>query len=273
MIARRRAKCWIIHLKGDKESDEDNKGFRGHVIVYPQRPEELRRVFPPPIEDVITPMCVVFIGSSPPTREWLRTKAYPLIIRREKVRNALEWLKIHNPLYSDIEIDYETLHALPDRDVAPVEVTVEENSEAIDSIGSKYDSYTNGGEDEETVDVFRSAIVSDLEGKDLSRNMMSIAALRHLKRGGGFVQIPHGRTPSDEYDPDLFPLMYPSLFPYGCGGFDDCRGEKYLNYLIYCREGRYAWERNSKSVSRDFNNLPLICKDCPYRRYHLYSAD
>ncbi len=208
--------------------------------MYPQKPEELRDVFPPPISEVVTPMCVVFVGSSKPSPEWLREKAYPLIIRRQKVRLALEWLKNHNPLYRDIIIDYKRIEELPLRDVAPVNITVEENSDAVDSVGSKYDTYTTSDDcDDDTVDVFRSAIVSDLEGRDVTRKEMSAAALNHLKKGGGFVQIPHGPSPSDEYDPDLFPMMYPTLFPYGCGGFEEQRPEKYLNMSLKLQARHY----------------------------------
>ncbi len=94
MIARRRARCCVIHLKDDKsrqKQDEgpedartplDQRGFRGHIIVYPQHVENLDSVLPPPLETALTPICVVFVGSTKPTKEWLMKKAKPLIVRR-----------------------------------------------------------------------------------------------------------------------------------------------------------------------------------------------
>lgn len=47
----------------------------GHVIVYPQKPEIVAKKLPPGIEDIVTPMCVLFIGSKPLTWEWLNKNA------------------------------------------------------------------------------------------------------------------------------------------------------------------------------------------------------
>jgi len=54
-------------------------------------------------------------------------------------------------------------------------------------------------------------------------NQMRAAAMMHMKKkGGGFLQIPHSDRPANEfYNPDLLPLTYPSLFPYGSGGFEN----------------------------------------------------
>ncbi|KAJ7934430.1 hypothetical protein B0H13DRAFT_2305858 [Mycena leptocephala] len=98
MISLCRAKCWIVQLRGD---DEDTKlpttqrGVHGHIIIYPQKPTAIATTLPPPIADIITPICVIFVGSKPPTADWLKNKATPLIVK-EKVQNALRWLKAHN---------------------------------------------------------------------------------------------------------------------------------------------------------------------------------
>ncbi|KAJ6549448.1 hypothetical protein DFH09DRAFT_1320193 [Mycena vulgaris] len=96
MIALCRAKCWIIQLRNDQSDTSLNitqRGVRGHIIVYPQRPSAIAKTLPPSVEDIITPICVIFVGSSPPTPEWLKTKASPSIVRKERVLNALSWLK------------------------------------------------------------------------------------------------------------------------------------------------------------------------------------
>lgn len=43
----------------------------------------------------------------------------------------------------------------------------------------------------------------------------------HLRTGGTYLLVPHASQPSNDYtDHDLFPSLYPTLFPYGNGGFD-----------------------------------------------------
>ncbi|KAJ7509050.1 hypothetical protein B0H11DRAFT_1691104, partial [Mycena galericulata] len=122
MIALCRAKCWIIQLRDD-ESDTSiptsQRGVRGHIIVYPQRPSAVATALPPSLDDITTPICVIFIGSKPPTPEWLQKKASPLIVRKEKVMNALAWLKIHNHLYRDIPINTSALDALEEVAIPP----------------------------------------------------------------------------------------------------------------------------------------------------------
>ncbi len=238
MIARRRARCCVIHLKDDKgrEREEggvelartpiDQRGFRGHIIVYPQYVDHLDSVLPPALETAVTPICVVFVGSTRPSKEWLLDKAKPLIVRRERIRAALRWLKIHNPLYQDIVIDEDAINQLPVCDVAPVEINLEEESPAMSSIGSRYDNPPpedpSDPANSTAEDVFHNAVVTDLNCSNVSSKDLASAALRHLHGGGGFLQMPHGKDPCNEYhNPTLFPLMYPTLFPYGTGGFDD----------------------------------------------------
>jgi len=50
-------------------------------------------------------------------------------------------------------------------------------------------------------------------------------------KGGGFLQIPHGDKPANEfYSPDLLPMTYPTLFPYGLGGFEDAKRINALSF-------------------------------------------
>lgn len=98
------------------------RGVRGHIIVYPQRPSSISTSLPPPIDDVVTPICVVFVGSKAPTAEWLQTKANPLTVRHEKVMNALYWLKKYNHLYRDIEINESVFDGHDDNTILPFRI-------------------------------------------------------------------------------------------------------------------------------------------------------
>jgi hypothetical protein len=123
LIARRRAKMWVVHLRGDSQtsdSDElgvpgvtssgmEQKGLRGHVVVYNVEPKNLAASLPPSLDDASVPICIVFVGNKEPTKEWLMQKAKPLIICTEKVRAALVWLKANNPLYRDIVVNHNCL--------------------------------------------------------------------------------------------------------------------------------------------------------------------
>ena len=83
MIAHCHSKCWIVQLK-EENSDlvvpTTQRGLKGHIIVYPQRPDAIITSLPPTIEEITAPICVVFVGSSLPSTEWLQEKAKPLTV-------------------------------------------------------------------------------------------------------------------------------------------------------------------------------------------------
>jgi hypothetical protein len=62
IIARCREKCWIIQPKqeDDYSTPITQRGVRGSVIVYPQQPSAIAKILPPFIDEVITPICVIF---------------------------------------------------------------------------------------------------------------------------------------------------------------------------------------------------------------------
>ncbi|KAJ7907833.1 hypothetical protein B0H13DRAFT_2233386 [Mycena leptocephala] len=218
MIARCRAKCWIIQMRelDDREFPNVQRGFKGHIIVYPQRPSAVATTLPPSIEEITTPICVLFVGANPPSLEWIQTKAKPLIVRKERVLKALEWLSLHNHLYKDVFINRSAFDGHGDVLHIPFHVEHIVPSDGIDSTTSSYAANLA-----DTVS-FESVVVSDVTGHESSRKLRA-AAVAHLKKpGSNYVAIPHDPLAVNEFNnPDLLPLIYPTLFPYGIGGVDD----------------------------------------------------
>ena len=65
-------------------------------------------------------VCVVLSGNEKPTREWLLTRAKPLLVSPFRLRRALLWVKGHNDDYSDVEIDHDLLDLMDEVTLAPV---------------------------------------------------------------------------------------------------------------------------------------------------------
>ena len=77
MITLCQAKSCIVQLKEENNSTVNpvnQRGFKGHIIIYPQRPEHVASVLPPTIEDVIMPICVIFVRPSPPAANGCKKK-------------------------------------------------------------------------------------------------------------------------------------------------------------------------------------------------------
>ncbi|KAJ6461572.1 hypothetical protein C8R47DRAFT_924063, partial [Mycena vitilis] len=238
MIALCRAKCWIVQLRED-DSDGNipvaQRGVKGHIIIYPQRPSAIAATLPPPIADVITPICVIFVGSQSPTAEWLKEKATPLVVRKERVQNALTWLKLNNCLYRDVAVDKAALDALPDESILPFHIQHIIPNHGIDVTTSDYIPGSSQPAPAHAVPdlteilrpapssiPFESVVVADVNGNAPSHELRS-AALDHMKKkGSNYLELPHDPNPANEFNnPRLFPMMYPTLFPYGLGGLED----------------------------------------------------
>ncbi|KAF9462309.1 hypothetical protein BDZ94DRAFT_1166171 [Collybia nuda] len=241
MIALCRAKCWIVQLK-EREADANlpfsQEAFRGYVITYPQNPQPIAQVLPPSIEDIVTPICVIFIGSSPPSKEWICTKAKPLTVRADHVRAALIWLKAHNPLYNDIVINESVLSAIENGASLPFHVEHIQPHESQDTLQSRYDSddiSQSVPQDNEKIP-FDNVVIADVNGH-ASADELRAAALRHLHdQGGGYIQIPHGGSFVNEFkNTSLFPSMYPTLFPFGIGGLEDSSCPNKLSFQMHVK--------------------------------------
>lgn len=133
MITHSCSKSCIIQLQENKD-DNDNSahisspfnqcGFHRHIVVYLQKPSPLTDILPPSIENVTTSICVIFTGYKKPSRHWLKTKAYLLIVQCEKVCKALVQLKNNNCHYHNVTVDNDTLNLYPEDDVIPIHVKV-----------------------------------------------------------------------------------------------------------------------------------------------------
>ncbi|KAJ4495232.1 hypothetical protein C8R41DRAFT_708545, partial [Lentinula lateritia] len=229
MISRCRAKSWIVQLKENDNvtNQTTQRALKGNIIVYPQKPSAVAKILPPSLEELTAPICVIFVGSSCPSDEWLWTKAKPLTACPKVVRDALTWLKTHNKWYKDIEIDYGLLNGLPDNFVLPVHVECVNSSKSADDIlTSGYDPASNVAVEDPMVHIdeviFENVVITDVDA-NATINELRAAAMRHIKfKGGSYVEVPHDSEPMNEFfNPSLFPMIYPTLFPYGIGGFED----------------------------------------------------
>ncbi|KAJ7251180.1 hypothetical protein B0H12DRAFT_1202807 [Mycena haematopus] len=254
MIARCRSKCWIIQLKEENQDlvlASTQRGVKGHIIIYPQQPSKLVQVLPPSLEDIISPVCVLFVGASPPSPEWLRDHAKPLAVNAKRVRAALQWLKVHNPLYKDITLNEPCLRQLEENPVLPFSIEHIHPNAANETATSRYDASPSPGKSVQPSDSastvpFQNVIIADVDCH-ASSNELRVAALRHVKKkGGGYIQIPHDHDPANEFEKDslLLPMIYPTLFPYGIGGPEDSKRPVPLSLK------RHMWLNESHNASQ-----------------------
>ena len=84
------------------------RGNSGHCINLPQNVKELALFLPRYPKDLS--VIIVKVKARDDTFKDVN-------VRRQKISDALMWLIQNNPHYSDVQIDYEALNALPDNAV------------------------------------------------------------------------------------------------------------------------------------------------------------
>lgn len=155
------------------------------------------------------------------------------------------WLKSNNRLYRDIEIDQANLNQYPED--GNVSYPVQEQ-DPNDTLLGQSATYTAHGSDA-TESLFANASDSDperhvpisasgtfnVDDTVASLKLRKIQALKYLKSGGSFVKSSSSdQTLSPRHNPDMYGQLWPTLFPYGVGCFEDpIRGRKGPNGLSF----------------------------------------
>lgn len=178
---------------------------------------------PPPKEDLEEGLAFLFTGVAPPTDEDL--KRTPMLVRRNVVKKALDWLKLNHADYSDLQIDYAALNSYPTEGV-PVHIKqsiVEDGTNIIAAATSVHDTEEEQGTSIGDCPFSVCGLVgSSLEGMSMATR--KAVALHHLRVGGSVLAIGHEEKPESMYDnPQLYPQIFPWIFPYGTGGMGNAR--------------------------------------------------
>jgi len=88
-----------------------------NAVMFEHPMQKIYSVLPPPIEEMDEVLAFIFTGPCQPTEDDFRR--IPLLVRRNKVAKALEWLKLNHRDYADLEISYKNLESYPE-DSPPV---------------------------------------------------------------------------------------------------------------------------------------------------------
>jgi Helitron helicase-like domain at N-terminus len=163
------------------------------------------------------------------------------LVRRNAVARALEWLKLNHPDYSDLEISYDNLSQYPESE-PPVSI------EYRHSTSNKYAESTSKFDDEDedgTEEGDCPFVVHGLTGESLettTTNKLKGIALTYLNKGGKVLAVGHSSALESLYNnPNLYPKMFPWLFPYGLGGIGttDLSEDAHKKHLLMYHDKRF----------------------------------
>jgi hypothetical protein len=190
-----------------------------NVIMFSNPTVKIYHSLPPRREDVNEILAFIFQGPTKPTDDDI--KRTPMLVRRNNVRDALEWLKLNHIDYEDLHISSENLNDYP---LAGVPVQID-YSKSDPNSGNKLASTMSVHDneiEEGTTNGPCPFTVHGLTGpefENISLESLKAKALQHLSQNGSTLGISHDVKPQSMYDnPQAYPQMFPWLFPYGHGG-------------------------------------------------------
>ncbi|CAF1381537.1 unnamed protein product [Didymodactylos carnosus] len=175
----------------------------------------------------------VFVGSNPPNRKQLEEV---LIVRKQRVAAALNWLRQNNSLYQHVDIDMNKINELPQSDIS---AAIWEMMDIQSSPDTRRSGYVNDPlatdqtplEQNDSIPLVTSGVV-DINGTNVTpedvkeyimKNMFKEDKITFLPTSNPkkYV-IPRSSKPTNEYfNPNLLLGLFPTLFPYGCGAIED----------------------------------------------------
>ncbi|THU90474.1 hypothetical protein K435DRAFT_598937, partial [Dendrothele bispora CBS 962.96] len=116
VIARAHATaCWakLDSSKRSRRSRHAQRGTTGNVCLHPHEIRNIANRLPRPFNTMNDEIAVLIVSND--NQATANTfKRTPFLVRRQKILDALIWLKTNNRFYYDIEIDLVALNGYPE---------------------------------------------------------------------------------------------------------------------------------------------------------------
>jgi len=250
------------------DNPQDPYMAKGNSCAHPQNTVSTAKILPRTPADVAGCISVVFTASNQSVPDAALKNVFR--VRKNVVRDFLKWLQKNNPMYEDVQISDANLSmygadgnddALPgiqDRIIhnedARVDDLFESESSGFESHPASCSQPPPPDQCTTKHDVFiEHTGVYDADNTMTPPRRSLASGLRNLKKSQNTpdLVIPRGSDPIPEYNnPSLFPGMFPSLFPYGLGGFDDntrnvaISFQKHVEYLLDLADRRFRYHRS-----------------------------
>lgn len=190
-----------------------------NVIAFEHPSKKIYERLPMGRHELSEVLSIVYTGIEPPSDDDL--KRTPVLVRRDKVRAALEWLKLNHKDYEDLTIDYEVLetYALESVPIGLLRKEVlPEGGNILAAAKSVFDNTFEEGTTDGMCPYSVSGLTAERHGS-MTTSQRKWAGLQYLKNGGTSLAVGHDMSPQSIWNnPSLYPKMFPWLFPYGMGG-------------------------------------------------------
>ena len=248
------AKChplgMIIKLRpGGHTSPLNYRALRGHFVVIPQDPEPLLEILPSPALSLHDMIRVFWLGKQPVTH----TDLSPfLLVRKNRVLAALQYLVGHNQVYQDITINHQMIDTWSEEFIPHelleniISVDLPDNHEregySVRLDSGNYENDLQAAQDTEldlnnNVPLITGSVSTDINGERQNPDRRLLNALLNAISDQSALSTQHTRGRDQQHiptlsytiqgqatlmdhwdDPMYFTAAFPTLFPFGIGG-------------------------------------------------------
>jgi len=254
--------------------------FHGNTCAHNMNTVSVASVLPRTPADVNGFLSVVFIGPN----KFNPSKAGALFrVRKRKIWMFLVWLKEHNIWYRDIELNLSCANLYPEDGILPglLDRVVEDREQDRERVfltetagftAHPAELLVDEPDESETTLMVEKMGVSDPECDGVPGRVFVASALRNLISKSGTEQLPdliirHEGSAVPEYNnPSFFPGMYPTLFPYGIGGFEN---RARPTPLSFDRQAKYCLSIVDRSFRYHHSFIFVVLNIMQRRQAHL----
>lgn len=228
----------VVKLYRTGDPEQTPMTLRGNICCVENQNAEVLRCLPRPVSTMSEEISIVFVGKSRPRAQELRNFVR---IRRRKCWDALVWLQKHNPWYADVQLDEVSMQQYPEDGVPDCLLTdlILNDFDNADAVwNQQHAGFAEHPTDYATEDipVIESLGLIDAEQAEVSARQKQTSALRQLLLSNQLasstnltddaapsatsIDVGAGAALSEYSNPTLFCQMFPTLYPYGLGGFE-----------------------------------------------------
>ncbi|KAJ6490016.1 hypothetical protein C8R45DRAFT_1053229 [Mycena sanguinolenta] len=192
----------------------------GNVVMFESPVAKVYHTLPLSRTEFSEVLAFVFLGSAKPTEQDFEHT--PMLVRRHRVQAALEWLKLNHCDYEHLTILHANLADLPQSSIFCGVEWKETASDDSNPVPESLSIDNDGTVDDGTASGPCPFVVAGLTGPQYDQadmRTLKAKALEHWKNGGGTLGVGHANEPTSMYrNVQLYPQMFPWLFPYRKGG-------------------------------------------------------
>ncbi|CAF0979608.1 unnamed protein product [Brachionus calyciflorus] len=219
LIAKNRLICSIFKLKKNNDKSCGQNKIIGNIITFNQDIETVSQILPNLIH--LENLNIILVGAK--IEKTLDFKKI-FSVRLHKIISALKWLKANNAEYNDIQID-EKINLDLDQDSIPKilkDKIINFDDPETENIISEHHVEEEIINDELLINSY--GLVNN-NNRLLLNDKEKILKLNEILKNKAttpLLLVPRSDKPINEYNnPSLLLQLYPTLFPYGFGGFSD----------------------------------------------------